>query len=188
MKPLNTHCFFLSSNNNHSTIAPSTTQVDEELCHIHLRAEEVVKALWNIDPSKANGPDNIPGALLKNTACEIAPSLCQLFNASLSLGIFPNLWKRANITPVFKQKQDATLPDNYRPVSLLAMLSKVLERCVYSHCFLQLEKSLYYLQHGFFKGKSTVTQLLEVYNDILGKLTSGNEVHVVHLDLYKAFH
>lgn len=78
----------------------------------------------------------------------------------------PVNWKLANITPVFK-KDDPTLPSNYRPISSLSVVSKVLERCIFNRCYQHLEAQLYHLQHGFLKGKSTTTQLLQVYHSIL---------------------
>ena len=98
----------------------------------------------------------------------------------------PASWKLANITPVFK-KDDPSLPMNYRPISLLPILSKVLERCVFNHCYSHLTPFLYHLQHGFQKGKATITQLLQVYHNILDSLASGKETDVVYLDLTKAF-
>ena len=88
------------------TVQPTSNQ---RLSDIQLTVSEVAAVLENLDPSKASGPDNIPGRLLKGTAREIAPSLCRLFNLSLSLGSVPSSWKRANITPVFK-KGDPPVP------------------------------------------------------------------------------
>ena len=102
--------------------APPFSSVGEKLDSIELTASEVREVLLSLDPNKACGPDNIPGSLLKNTAAEIAPSLCKIFNLSLSHGVVPVLWKRANVTPVFK-KDDPTLAENYRPISLLCLKS-----------------------------------------------------------------
>ena len=166
--------------------APPSSGVGEKLDSIELTASEVREVLLSLDPNKACGPDNIPGSLLKSTAAEIAPSLCKIFNLSLSRGVVTVLWKRANVTPVFK-KDDPTLAENYRPISLLCMVSKVLERCVFNHCYPHFAPLLYNLQHGFLRGKSTVTQLLEVYHDILDMVAGGQEIDVIHLDLSKAF-
>ncbi|XP_068704053.1 uncharacterized protein [Montipora foliosa] len=83
--------------------APPSSGVGEKLDSIELTASEVREVLLSLDPNKACGPDNIPGSLLKNTAAEIAPSLCKIFNLSLSHGVVPVLWKRANVTPVSKR-------------------------------------------------------------------------------------
>ena len=84
-----------------------------------------------LDVTKAIGPDKIPAKLLKETASVIAPSLCKLFNKSLSTGSFPQNWKEANVAPVFK-KGEAGCTENYRPISLPSLVSKVLERCVFN--------------------------------------------------------
>jgi hypothetical protein len=168
-----------------STPYPPPTSTPR-LSNIQLTVANVTKALKSLVPKKACGPDGIPGMLLKSTAEVIAPSLCHLFNLSLSLGSVPASWKRANVTPVFK-RDDPSVAANYRPISLLCIVSKTLERCIFNHCYPHLSASLYHLQHGFLKGKSTVTQLLTVYHDILNSLANGKEVDTVHLDLSKAF-
>ena len=100
--------------------------------------------------------------------------------------IVPLQWKVANITPVFK-REDPTLATNYTPISLVCTLSKVLERCVHNHSYQHLEPHIYQMQYGFIRGKSTTTQLLEVYHEILESVASGNEVDVIYLDFSKAF-
>ena len=67
------------------------------------------------------------------------------------------------------------------------MLSKVLKRCVHIHSYHHLEPLIYDLQHGFVRDKSSTTQLLEVYDDILESVASGEEVDAIFLDLSKAF-
>ena len=76
---------------------------------------------------------------------------------------------------------------NYRPISLLCIISKVLERCIFNHCFPFFKSHIHNLQHGFIQGRSTVTQLLAVYHDMLDTLASGQEVDVIHPDFSKAF-
>ncbi|CAB3985895.1 Hypothetical predicted protein [Paramuricea clavata] len=140
----------------------------------------------SLDPNKACGPGGIPNRLLQNVSTEIAPSLCKLFNLSLSQGVVPSEWKLANLSPILKT-DDPTASSNYRPISLLNTISKVLERCVFNHCSKHLKPQIYHLQHGFMKGRSTVTQLVEVYDDIVNSVASGKEVDVLYLDLAKAF-
>ena len=96
------------------TLTPSTPQ----LCDIELADSEVAEVLRHLDPKKACGPEGIPSRLLFELANVIAPSLTRLFNMSLSLGVVPINWKRANITAVFK-KDDPSLSSwcNYRPIS-----------------------------------------------------------------------
>ncbi len=169
-----------------STVSSPSCPEDHLLSEIELSVAEVEAILNNLDPNKACGPDNIPGRLLKSTAAAISPSLCRLLNMSLSLGVVPENWKKANVTPVHKSN-DPSLPPNYRPISLLCILSKVLERCVFNHCFPHISQFLYHLQHGFRPGRSTETQLLAVYHDLLDTAASGKEIDVIYLDLSKAF-
>ena len=90
----------------------------------------------------------------------------------------------ANIKPVHK-REDPTLATNYRPISLLCTVSKVLQRCVYNHSYQHLEPHMYHMQHDFIRGKSTTTLLLEVYHKILESISSGYEVDAVYLDFSK---
>ena len=93
--------------------------------------EEVLFLIWNLDVKKANGPDGISAYMLKATAESITYSLPKLFSLSLSAGKFPALWKSVHVVPVPKSlnKVDAS---NYRPISLLSIVGKLLEKYVYS--------------------------------------------------------
>lgn len=87
--------------------------------------DEILKQLKSIDETKSPGPDGIPSKLLKQHAESMTPSNTLLFNKSLELGAFPQIWKLANICPVYKKgnKKEIT---NYRPISLLPVISKLL--------------------------------------------------------------
>ena len=87
----------------------------------------------NLHPSKAHGPDGFPSRILKEYALQLAPSLhYSVFTKSLRLSQVPTEWKLANIVPLFK-KGNKDHVENYRPVSLLCIISKTLERCVLNH-------------------------------------------------------
>ena len=101
------------------------------LTDVILSVSEVELTLLNLDASKATGPDELPAKILKETAEVIAPSLTELFNKSLRLGCLPEDWKLANIVPVFK-KDNKEQAENYRPISLLSIVSKVMERCLFN--------------------------------------------------------
>ena len=90
---------------------------------------KVLKLLKNVDISKAQGPDELAPCLLKEGAEQLAPALCKLFNLSLSSGVLPADWQKANICPLYKKgnKQD---PGNYRPISLTSITCKILERII----------------------------------------------------------
>ena len=88
--------------------------------------------LFHLDPKKASGPDNISIRLLKECATSITTSLTCLFNKSLQRGTLPSEWKLSNVIPIHK-KGDNSFVENYRPISLLCVIAKVMERCIYNH-------------------------------------------------------
>ena len=150
--------------------------------------DEIFFLLKSLDVSKANGPDGISARMLKFTAHAIAPSLTRLFNISIRLGRFPTCWKASLVVPVPKSSkhQEAS---NYRPISLLSVLSKLLERHVHHFISAHLKHShpLSSKQWGFQAGKSTMTALLAIVHDWLEILDAGNEICAVFFDLRKAF-
>ena len=150
--------------------------------------EEIIHLLQNIDVSKSSGPDRISGRMLKGTAHSIAPSITKIFNMSITLGCFPQTWKLSNVVPIPKSA-DNTSPTNYRPISLLSVLSKLLERRMYSQITSHLETHhpLSTSQWGFQSGRSTVTALLETTHNWFQFMDTGKEVGAVFFDLQKAF-
>ena len=136
--------------------------------------------------TKATGPDGISATLLRECATELAPSLTELFAMSLAHGKVPSEWKRANVVPVPKN-DDPSENNNYRPISLLCIISKVLEHIVHRQVYEFIKPSLYDLQHGFRPNRSCITQLLEVLQDIGKNLDSEKTTDVVYLDFSKAF-
>ena len=156
------------------------------LSNITLCVEEVSDCLNSLDTTKACGPDGIPSRLLKECSQQIAPSLCTIFNHSLICGRFPSEWKSANVTSV--QKKNSKEPaENYRPISLLSIVSKVLERCVYNHMYADVIQLISPLQHGFLRKHSCITQLLSVLHNIGQNLDNNTQSDVLYLDFAKAF-
>ena len=154
--------------------------------------EEVLHLLQTIDTTKANGPvsDQISGKMLKMTALSIAYPIRVIFNKSIASGVFPTSWKSSYVVPVPKANCYNS-PSNYRPVSLLPILSKLLEKHIYSllNHHLQNTRPLSNFQWGFQAGKSTVTALLDTTHIIiwLQLKEEGHEVGAVfwgaHLDV-----
>ena len=94
--------------------------------------EEVQFHLQHLNTTKASGPDHISAQMLKGTEIAIAQIVTKLFNDSIQSGCFPVLWKSSNIHAIPKSNEDLTSPNNYRPISMLPVLSKILEKHVYS--------------------------------------------------------
>ena len=166
---------------------PTSNLMDQpSLSEIVLSVDEVLANLKGLNTRKASGPDEIPAKLIVECAEVIASSVCDLFNLSLSTGKFFTEWKDANIIPLFK-KGKRTFFNNYRGISLLSILSKVLERCVARRIVSFTQDRIYHLQHGFRNGHSCTTQLLAVLYAIGKALDNGDEIDIVYLDLTRAF-
>lgn len=147
---------------------------------------DVRKGLKDLNINKACGHDLIPNIVLKNCADILAKSLTFLFNKILELGIIPSDWKRANVVPIFKSGCKNNIR-NYRPVSLLPVVSKILERLVHSYLFSKLKHLITCKQYGFMPKKSTSIQLIESYEEIGKSLDKGSQVDAIFLDFAKAF-
>ena len=159
-----------------------------KLCDLTFTASQVLAVLSSLDVNNASGPDEIPARILKETAHKIAPSLCDLFNKSLSLGSLPTEWKLANIVPVYK-KDNKEYVENYQPISLLCLVSKVMELCSFN----AVKDQVYGLvgschsQHLFMAKRLCVTQLVELFDLIGSQLHTGGQVDIIYLDISKAF-
>ena len=101
--------------------------VVDTLNNIMITSEEVKTVLQTLKLGKSSGPDNINNIILKEIAIPISEPLSDLYNFSLSHGIFPEIWKQANVSPLYK-KDDPSLACNYRPISLLSTVGKVMEK------------------------------------------------------------
>ena len=152
---------------------------------ISIHPQEVEDIFKTLKTGKAAGPDSIYNRLLKELAEPLSVPLTDLFNSSLSKGKVPNLSKQANVTPVFKKKNDPSDESNYRPISLLNTLAKVLEKNVHKYVFnfLNDHHVITTLQSGFVPGDSTVNQLVDIYNTLCQALDEGKEVRAIFCDI-----
>ena len=125
--------FTSDSASNTKTDTESLLQANPDPCLSSLifTTIDIVSVIKGLDANKATGPDDIPVRLLKEMVDVIAPSLCNLFNNSIRLGKFPTDWKTANVCPIYK-KDNKQHAENFNPISLLSVVSKVMERCVFN--------------------------------------------------------
>ena len=150
--------------------------------------EEVIKIIQSLKPSKSAGHDGIKPGHLKSCGHILAEPITFLINLSIKTGSVPKQLKIARVVPVYK-KDDPTDPGNYRPISLLSILNKILEKviCKRLTSFLEDQKILYKYQFGFRKKHSTVQAVIEIVDSLIQELDNGNTVAGLYLDLSKAF-
>ena len=158
------------------------------LSSIVVSEQDVHDMISTLDVEKAVGPDIISNRMLLAVRNQISKPLCLLFNRSLRDKIFPNQWKIAHVISLFKSG-DKSLPSNYRPVSLLSCVSKLLEKIVFKNIFNHLHSHnlLYKFQSGFIPGYSTTHQLIELYNHIIKSLNDKQLTSITFVDISKAF-
>ena len=137
--------------------------------------DEVTQQLSNLKISKSTGVDNIPAKALKLAASIIAPSLTWIFNLSIRTGIYVNEWKKVRVVPIYKSNYRQRC-GNYRPISILPVVSKILERSVFSQIykFLNDNSLLSKYQSGFRTKNSTLTALLQMCDTFYENMDSAN--------------
>ena len=148
----------------------------------------MAELLSNVNKRKATGCDGISARALKLAGTTLAPSLCGLFNQSITSATLPREWKSANVTPVHKGG-DETNMNNYRPISVLPIVAKILERIVFDQLYdyLQEHSLLTPHQSGFRPGHSTQDILIKKMDDWHKELDSDHIVSALFVDLSKAF-
>ena len=148
---------------------------------------EVRDALKKINIKKSAGPDGLDPHLLQIAAEIIVEPLTHIFNLTIENGQIPKIWKAANVVPLLKGGDPAN-PNNYRPISKLSVLGKILEGLISNQLkeFLSKNCILNDLQSGFRKKHGTVTATMKVLNDITA-IDEKEHCAALFLDLSKAF-
>ena len=126
-------------------------------------------------------------AMLKTCPSEIAIPLCMIFERCINSGKFPDSWKLANVQPIHK-KNDRQLKSNYRPISLLPLCGKILEKIIFDqvYSFLDSNRLISTRQSGFRPGDSCIYQLISITSDIYKNFENNDETRAVFLDISKA--
>ena len=150
--------------------------------------QEIEKIIEKLPNKNSSGYDNISNILLKKLKFPLLKPLNIIFNKSISNGIFPEKMKLADVFPLHKGKEKF-LPTNYRPISLLLTISKVLEKLIYirTYSFLNESNQLYVSQYGFRNNHSCENAISELVGHILKKREQNESTACVFLDLSKAF-
>ena len=156
------------------------------LSDIVITAEDVHEALVSLDPNKAMGPDGISPKVLKYCTDALCQPISYLFQLTITNSYLPSEWRTYCVIPIFKCGDRATI-SNYRPISLLCIISKVLEKIIFNISIKFLSNSLTPHQFGFLPGRSTLQQLLLFINELLEAKRTNKVSDVIYLDFKKAF-
>jgi len=149
---------------------------------------DTLKIINSLKSKTSKGFDHLSSALLKQIKDEICEPLTHIINKSLDTGIFPNKLKIAKILPIYK-KDDITSIENYRPISILPAISKVLEKviCIQINTHFKDNNLFYFKQYGFRELHSTEMAVLDIIDEIIFSIDEGTVPLNIFIDLSKAF-
>ena len=153
-----------------------------------MKLPDLISIIGSLNASKATGLDGITAKILKSSTEIICPSLLKIINISISTRIFPECLKQAKVIPVHKSGPYND-PANYRPISILPVLSKIIEKHVTKHLFAYLKKYglLHKSQSGFRQNHSCNTALINLVDKWLSDIDKGEIIGAIFFDLRKAF-
>ena len=138
---------------------------------------------------KAAGSDGLGARILKIAAPAISLPLSRLINHCIDTGTFPSAWKTAKVTPIYKGRGSKDDKNNYRPISVLPLLSKIFEKHVHQalYSYMRNNNLLYTLQSGFRRSYSTKTTLIRLTDQLLSDMDQDQISGPVFVDYKKAF-
>ena len=179
----------LNSQNSAQNISPAhiLPTLQKSFALFDITEEELIKTIKDLKSNSSPGYDEITAELLKLTQPHITEVLLHIFNSSFREGIFPTRMKIAKVIPIFK-KGSRTEINNYRPISLLPVLSKCLEKIMFNrvNSFLVKNDIVTHSQFGFTKNKSTVDAMVN-FMDKISNQSKNTHTLSVFCDLSKAF-
>ena len=154
-----------------------------------IKCQQVYEELKKLSDKSKKDVLDMDSRLLHISSGVISDSLTFLFNESIVQGIVPDDWKKARVTPIYKGKGSKSDHGNYRPISVIGFVSKILEKCIQTQLLTYLEKHAFITvdQSAYLKNHSTQTVLHKVTNDWLSAIDEGLINGVCFFDLAKCF-
>ena len=151
--------------------------------------DQVEKIIGKLKNSKASGMDNLDTYIIKLTKKIIVPSVCHILNLSIISNKFPTKWKIAKVVPLYKGKGSKLDPKNFRPVAILPILSKVLERAMFQQLVAFMDNNHLFNpnHHAYRSFHSTTTAMLQMYTTWLEAIEQGDMAGVCMIDMSAAF-
>ena len=150
--------------------------------------DEILDIINSLKNSKSCGLDNIDTYVIKLVKYEILPAITHIVNLSIHTSTFPALYKTAKVIPLLK-KGDPLDPKNYRPVAILPIVSKIIERVIFLQTIKYMNENglLHPNHHGFRPYHSTTTALIQMYDSWIEAVDRGEYTGVCMLDMSAAF-
>ena len=167
--------------------AAPITEDSQLLVSFTISLSDVERALHVLNARKAPGLDGIPTRPLVILKDEIVHCVHHIFTLSLTLGTLPSDRKSATVTPIYKECGNRQVATNYRPISLLIVLSKCLEKLVFKTLYSHLDQFLPIHQSGFRQRDSTAYQLARLVHRLATAVYEGNTNLACFYDLSKVF-
>ena len=167
---------------NNSVLPIFRSLTNKKINHVTIGNDDIISLIRKINPNKATGSDGISGQMLLLCDESVILPLQIIFTNILSTSLYPDMWKLANVTPIFK-KGEKQLIKNYRPISLLPICGKIIFNNLYA--YLHTNNLISKNQSGFRPGDSTTNQLLYLLDEIHQAFdsTESLEVRAVFLDI-----
>lgn len=177
--PFSVNCVNLESLSNNNCLWPDI--------RINLiSSETILESINKIKSANTAGNDEIPMFLVKDCRHIIVEPLSIIYNLSLKTCVFPNIWKKAKTCPIFKSGEKS-LVLNYRPIAILNNFSKIFEGAVHNLMYSKIKNVINVHQHGFIKGRSTMTNLSCASQIIAETIDANGQLDVIYTDITKAF-
>ena len=173
---------------NGSVLPDNILRTNASISHLDINTKYIVDIIKKYNTNKAHGYDEISVAMLQLCPEEIAIPLSLIFQKCVETGKFPDYWKYANVQPIHK-KGNRQLKTNYRPISLLPVCGKILEKIIFDQLYPFLNKNnlISKNQSGFRPGDSTIYQLIDITSNIYESFEKYDETRALFLDISKAF-
>ena len=153
-----------------------------------IKEVDVYKEVVNINIKKSSGLEEVNSRVMKEAFKALIPELTKIFNLSIQSTTVPNSWKSATVIPIPKTG-DLYKVENYRPISLLPLPGKLLERVIHAQLESNLEDMGFFTayQHGFRKKRSTTHAVLQLVNQVNQKMDRNTPTTAIFIDFRKAF-
>lgn len=170
---------------------PITTKMKRKIPPLTLKqisTQEVTKIINSIKNNKAPGFDKITTTIIKENQEILSPIITTLINNVINDGEYPKYLKKTIIKPIHKKGSKQNI-ENYRPISLLSTLNKILEKCLHTQLteHFTIHKVIHNNQYAFQKNSGTTSAAMDLINDIKHKLDNDNITVALYIDMKKAF-